>query len=299
MTCFVHAPDSPLAALTASLDRIARSRAPALVVGERGAGKKTLARHLHALGPWAARPFVVVSCGMPAHQLATELFGDGARAGRFVEASGGTLYLDDVTAAPLDLQIGLVRALQEKMVVPVGTSRPVPIDTRVVAGTSADVGIAVRRGILREDLFFRLDVIRLAVPPLRQRPMDIAPLARALAPNISDEAIAALLTHDWPGNVRELAEVVHGATPTVASITTRLPKAAVKPASVGSAPLDGFTMTLPEHGLDLKRTLETLEKDLIRAALLRAEGNRARAASLLGMNRTTLVEKLRRWPLSA
>jgi len=333
MTRLVHAPDSPLKSLLTSLDRVAKSRAPVLVVGESGTGKEGIVRLVHELAPWAAGPFVPVNCGaIPGNLLESELFGhvrgaftgaDRTRVGRFEAASGGTLFLDEIGEMPLELQVKLLRVLQERVFVPVGATQPKAADVRVVAATNVDVPTAVKEGRFREDLFFRLDVIRIEVPPLRERPMDIVPLARHFlaihaAPNqsrvegLSEQALGELERYPWPGNVRELENVIQGIL--VLKEHGRIDAEDVRHKLAGRLPMGagalaggagGITATtapgalrvpLPEHGIDLKDTLDRLEKDLIREALCRSNGNRARAASLLGLNRTTLVEKLRRWP---
>ncbi|MFO0750640.1 MAG: sigma 54-interacting transcriptional regulator [Myxococcota bacterium] len=341
MTRLVHAPDSPLKSIIASLERVARSRAPVLVVGESGTGKEGIVRLVHDLAPWAHGPFVPVNCGaIPGPLLESELFGhvrgaftgaDRTRIGRFEAAGGGTLFLDEIGEMPLELQVKLLRVLQERVYVPVGGSSPKTADVRVVAATNVDVPTAVKEGRFREDLFFRLDVIRIELPPLRHRPMDIVPLARHFlaihaVPNqsrVEDFTAAALdelKRYPWPGNVRELENVVQGilvlkehgqvdlddVRSKLGGRAATLGLTSVADAQVGAhahglgaasgAAPNGIRLALPEAGIDLKHTLDRLEKDLIREALCRSKGNRARAASLLGLNRTTLVEKLRRWP---
>ncbi|MCC6620537.1 MAG: sigma 54-interacting transcriptional regulator [Deltaproteobacteria bacterium] len=323
MTRLVHAPDSPLKSLLTSLDRVAKSRAPVLVVGESGTGKEGVVRLVHELAPWAAGPFVPVNCGaIPGNLLESELFGhvrgaftgaDRTRVGRFEAASGGTLFLDEIGEMPLELQVKLLRVLQERVFVPVGASQPKTADVRVVAATNVDVPAAGKEGRFREALFFRLDVIRIELPPLRERAMDIVPLARHFlalhaGPNQSrvdgftDAALAELERYPWPGNVRELENVIQGIL--VLKERGRIDADDVRQKLGGrigtenaaAATHGPVRVRLPEHGIDLKDTLDRLEKDLIREALCRSNGNRARAASLLGLNRTTLVEKLRRWP---
>ncbi|MBL8783509.1 MAG: sigma 54-interacting transcriptional regulator [Deltaproteobacteria bacterium] len=357
----VHAPSSPLCTVLASLDRVAKSRAPVLVTGESGTGKEGIVRMIHDLAPWASGPFVPVNCGaIPTTLLESELFGhvrgaftgaDRNRVGRFEAASGGTLFLDEIGETPLELQVKLLRVLQDRVFVPVGGSTPKSADVRVIAATNIDVTHAVREGRFREDLFFRLDVIRIELPPLRARPMDIEPLARHFiavhaGPNqskvddVTPEALAELRRHTWPGNVRELENVIQGilvlkeagaieasdirhklglrGRDTSRALELRGPAAShfdLGPiegdegpttgpsvrvqvaANPASTTLDSLRLALPAEGLALKDTLERLERELITEALTRAKGNRARAASLLGLNRTTLVEKLRRMPI--
>jgi DNA-binding NtrC family response regulator len=322
----VHAPDSPMAAILTSLDRIARSRAPVLITGESGTGKEGIARLVHARAPWAGGPLVPVNCGaIPANLLESELFGhvrgaftgaDRNRVGRFEAAHEGTLFLDEIGETPLDLQVKLLRVLQDGIYYPVGGAAAKRSTARIVAATNVDVARAVREGRFREDLFFRLDVVRLDLPALRDRPMDIEPLAlhfleKHRAANLSEVSgispggLAELRAHAWPGNVRELENVIQGIL--VLKETGRIeaddvqrklgvrreggPTAEQLGAAVGE---DLLRVRLPEGGITLRETLERLESDYIRAALTRTGGNRAHAANLLGLNRTTLVEKLKR-----
>jgi len=368
----IHCPTSPLRPILDSLQRVARSRAPVLVTGESGTGKEGIVRLIHKLAPWGKGPFVPVNCGaIPSSLLESELFGhvrgaftgaDRNRVGRFEAASGGTLFLDEIGETPPDFQVKLLRVLQERVFVPVGTSTPRPAEVRVVAATNIDVLEAVQTGRLREDLFFRLDVIRIELPALRDRLMDIPALARhfivahagsnmSRIDDITPDAIQELQCHHWPGNVRELENVIQsilvrkesgaierddvrfklgrrepikaaasqphsaylaGLEPVVSPLAdvagTQRVRAAetlrqlalVREDGCVAAPEPRRTLgdppLLPAEGMSLKETLERLERDYIRQALTRAKGNRAHAATLLGLNRTTLVEKLRRMP---
>ncbi len=338
----VHAANSPLAAVLEALPRVSQSRAPVLVTGESGTGKEGIARLVHELAPWSRGPFVPVNCGaIPTTLLESELFGhvrgaftgaDRNRVGRFEAASGGTLFLDEIGETPLELQVKLLRVLQDRVFVPVGGSTPKSADVRIVAATNVDVIDAVKRGRFREDLFFRLDVIRIELPALRDRPMDIPILAQHFialhaASNlsnvdaISDEAVDELTRHAWPGNVRELENVIQGilvlkesgrieaddvraklglrsgaslARGVAGSGALSASQAARYGGATSHAARSAPAVNLPAEGLSLKETLDRLERDYIQEALTRANGNRAQAASLLGLNRTTLVEKLRR-----
>jgi two-component system response regulator AtoC len=322
----IHAPDSPLKAILASIERIARSRAPVLVTGESGTGKEGIARLVHALAPWSAGPLVPVNCGaIPGTLLESELFGhvrgaftgaDRNRVGRFEAAHDGTLFLDEIGETPLELQVKLLRVLQDGTYYPVGGSTAKQSNARIVAATNVDVVKAVREGRFREDLYFRLDVVRIDLPPLRGRTMDIAPLARhflekhraanlSTVSDVSAEGLAELAGHTWPGNVRELENVIQGIlvlkeTGLIEAEDVRR-KLGVRradgpsPEQVGAAVgEDLLRVRLPEGGITLRETLDRLESDYIRAALTRTGGNRAHAANLLGLNRTTLVEKLKR-----
>jgi len=218
------------------LDRIqliAPSTANVLITGETGTGKELVARHLHALSPRAKNPFLAVNCGAFSETLVeSELFGHErgsftgasvARAGWFEAASGGTLFLDEIGDLPLPMQVKFLRVLQERQVVRIGSRTPVPVDVRVIAATNVNLEEAVAGGRFREDLYYRLQVATLEIPPLRDRRGDIYPLARHFLrmygerlrldePALSDEALDLLMKHhSWPGNIRELENVIHHA----------------------------------------------------------------------------------------
>jgi len=315
--------DSPLMRVLRSLPRVAQSKAPALVVGESGTGKEGIVRRIHDLAPWRGGPFVALNCGaIPTNLLESELFGhvrgaftgaDRTRMGRIEAADGGTLFLDEVGELPLELQVKLLRVLQEKVFVPVGGTQAKQVDFRVIAATNRDLVAEVEAGRFRDDLFYRLDVVRIELPPLRERLMDVAPLtehfiAKHREANASEvhgatgEALEELLRYAWPGNVRELENVVQSILVLREDgligrddVRWKLAQRAGVAATRESA--GGVSVALPEDGLVLKDTLDRVERDLIREALFRANGNRSRAASLLGLNRTTLVEKLKRRPV--
>ena len=318
----VCAPDSPLMRILRSLPRVAQSKAPALVIGESGTGKEGIVRRLHDLAPWRGGPFVALNCGaIPPNLLESELFGhvrgaftgaDRNRIGRIEAAAGGTLFLDEIGELPLELQVKLLRVLQEKVFVPVGGTQPKQVDFRVIAATNRDLVAEVEAGRFRDDLFYRLDVVRIELPPLRERLMDVAPLtehfvAKHREANASEvegasiEALEELGRYSWPGNVRELENVVQSVLVMredglISRDDVRW-KLAQRAGSMSARDPSGVTIALPEDGLVLKDTLDRVERDLIREALCRAGGNKSRAASLLGLNRTTLVEKLKRRPM--
>ena len=316
----VHAPDSPMVDLLASIERVAQTSASVLVVGESGVGKEGLVRGIHDLGEQAGGPFAAVNCGaIPENLLESELFGHtrgaftGAtrdHAGRIAAAAGGTLFLDEIGDMPLALQVKLLRVLQERVFEPLGSSQTRKADFRLVAATNQDIEAAVREGRFREDLFYRLDVVRLEVPPLRRRRMDVPPLAehflgiwreqhRSQVTGFAPAAMARLVAHDWPGNVRQLENLVQSLLVFKAEGEIDEPDVARRlgprpePGEAGTDPV----VELPPEGLDLRATVERLERELMRQALRRSANNKAAAATMLGLNRTTLVEKLKRNPV--
>ncbi|MEX1081958.1 MAG: sigma-54 dependent transcriptional regulator, partial [Halofilum sp. (in: g-proteobacteria)] len=209
--------------------RVARSQAPVVVTGESGVGKELVARMIHRQGPRADAPFVPVNCGaIPRELMESEFFGHargsftGAtseKEGLFAAAAGGTLFLDEVVELPLDMQVKLLRAIQEKQIRPVGKTRETPVDVRIVSATHGDLGAAVTERRFREDLYYRINVIALHVPPLRERRDDIEPLANAILERsaqgrrarLTPDALAALHEYPFPGNVRELENILEGA----------------------------------------------------------------------------------------
>ncbi|HXU83753.1 MAG TPA: sigma 54-interacting transcriptional regulator, partial [Polyangia bacterium] len=224
--------DPRSAALLRRIQQIAPSQATVLIAGETGTGKEIVARHVHELSPRAGQPFVAVNCGAFSDSLVeSELFGHergaftgatAARPGWFEAADGGTLFLDEIGDLSPLLQVKLLRVLQEREVVRLGSREAIPIDVRLVAATNVDLDQAVAAGRFREDLYYRLKVAVLPLPPLRERPGDLLPLARyflelyrqrlGAGPRaLSPEAVARLMAHSWPGNIRELENVIHSA----------------------------------------------------------------------------------------
>ena len=316
----VCAPDSPLQRVLRSLPRVAQSPAPALVIGESGTGKEGIVQRIHDLAPWRSGPFVPINCGaIPAALLESELFGhvrgaftgaDRPRLGRIEAAGNGTLLLDEVGELPLELQPKLLRVLQEREYTPVGSETPRKVECRIIAATNKDLVAEVEAGRFRNDLFFRLDVIRIELPPLRARMMDLPLLAAhflelhaeangSAVTGFTPEALEELTHFSWPGNVRELENIILGLLVLreegVIDRDEVRWKLSTRPG--WTAPRDSVSIALPEDGLILKETLDRVEHDLIREALCRSKGNRSQAASLLGLNRTTLVEKLKRRPV--
>jgi two-component system response regulator FlrC len=303
-------------------DDVAPTPTTVLLLGESGTGKEILARHLHARSLRADGPWVAVNCAaLPGELLESELFGHergaftGAaerRAGRFEQASGGTLLLDEVSELPLGLQAKLLRALQEREVDRVGGARPVPVDVRIVATTNRDLLAMVQSGHFRSDLYYRLNVYPIQLPPLRARPEDVLPLAERLLaeaaaeqgrqpPPLSREAQAALQAHPFPGNGRELRNLVERALvrcrqgdiePRHLGLGPPLLAAISSSQAAAALPVEG---QLPAH---LPIDLGQLEKLAIEEALRRVQGNRTHAARLLGIGLRTLRNKLRAWRLA-
>jgi two-component system response regulator HydG len=281
--------------------RVASADATVLLTGESGVGKEVIARFIHRASPRARAPFIPLNCAAsPGPLLASELFGHvkgafsgavHARNGHFKEAHTGTLFLDELGDMPLDLQPTLLRAIETRAFTPVGSDRLTHVDVRLLAATHHDLHDAVLHGRFRDDLYYRLNVIAIEIPPLRERPEDIAPLARALlqranAPDkrLSSAALRALLDHRWPGNVRELANAM-----TRAALMARgdviLPEH-LPPALRNPPP--------PPHDDDAIKTLAQAEVDMIKRALEQTSGNRTHAADLLGITRRGLIKKLKR-----
>jgi len=296
-------------------DRAAPARAPVLIQGESGTGKELVARRLHYLSERVAGPFVAVNCkAFSAGVLESELFGhekgaftgaQAARAGCFERADGGTLFLDEIGEVDLDFQGKLLRVLQEGEVLRVGGTAPRRVDARVVSATNRDLREEVRAGRFREDLYFRLNVIPVQVPPLRARREEIVPLARHFlarhaaeagrALTLGDEAVARLLAHDWPGNVRELENAIERAV-VLARTETIVPEDLLLEGGATGAPGAGGAGGDAGPGLTgtLQECLDRATADRIRAALKAADGRRADAALSLGIDRTTLYRLMKR-----
>ncbi len=292
--------------------QFAHSDAPVAVFGETGTGKEVVARVLHGNSTRSTKPFVAVNvAALPADLLESELFGHSkgaftgagnARRGLFEEADGGTLFLDEIGEMPLPLQAKLLRALQDGEVRRVGESQPFAVDLRIICATHCPLEVRVEAGLFREDLYFRLKVLTLSVPPLRERADDILPLAseflaeeRTLAKRFSEQAQRRLLIHPWPGNVRELQNAVkHGAAlargPEVQD--SDLPDEVMRPVSSGirRRPVEARSEAKLEKDL---RTLAEVEQEHILRVLEACHGSQSDAARVLGIARNTLWRKLR------
>jgi two-component system NtrC family response regulator len=285
----------------------AASDAPVLVTGETGTGKELIARALHRASHRVNGPFVAVNCAaIPADLIESELFGhrkgafSGATAdrnGHIREADGGVLFLDEIGDMPPAMQAKLLRVLQEGEVMPLGGSRTVKVDIRLVAATHRDLPEMVEHGEFRRDLFYRLNIIPIDVPPLRARVADIIPLAEyflgADGKSLAPDAIQRLITHAWPGNVRELKNVIERCNVLVRGGTIR--------AADVDALLDGASAgdAIGQDWLagDMPTAVARLEKAMIERALAQAHGNRAEAARQLGIHRPLLYRKMRDYGL--
>ena len=309
--------DDAMAAVVKLTQQIAGSEASVLITGESGTGKEVLARYLHARSPRAKKPFISVNCAaIPENLLESELFGHekgaftGAlarRIGKFEEANGGTLLLDEISEMDVRLQSKLLRALQERVIDRVGGSKPVPVDIRIVATSNRNLTDAVREGKFREDLLFRLNVVNLKIPPLRERPADIGELAhyfikKYAAANglpvrpLSAEARRALNLHRWPGNVRELENTLHRAVllssgPEIGIDGILTPDGARLGETRGAAAQAAVAAEqITRHMVG--RTVAEVERDLILETLKHCLGNRTHAANILGISIRTLRNKL-------
>ena len=308
-----------------TIGRVAGRDVSVLVTGESGTGKELVARAIHAASARASGPFVAVNtAAIPRELLESELFGHergaftgavAARVGRFREASGGTLFLDEIGDMSPDLQAKLLRVVQESEVVPVGGASAQPIDVRIVAATHRDLDESVAEGKFREDLLYRLRVVPLELPPLREREDDIRVLAEHFvarySPELADgrqvlgaETLATLSRYPWPGNVRELENAIKRAL-VLASSELLMPEDFAflgdRPVAAAAAPvssIDGWvegevTRALERgEGQVYRDVIERIERPLIEAALTRTDGNQIKAAALLGINRNTLRKKI-------
>ena len=291
------------------IEQVAGSRSTVMVYGKSGTGKELVAKAIHYNSPRSAKAFVAVNCAaIPAELLESELFGHekgaftgaiATKVGKFELATGGTLFLDEIGHMRLDLQAKILRALQEREIERVGGTRTIKIDVRVLAATNRDLKKAIEDGTFREDLYYRLNVVPITLPDLKDRQEDIPLLAnhfvQKFAPEsnpamreIAKEAMAILMSHTWPGNVRELENVIERAV-----TLGRGP--AVEPRDLPPH-LAGGTNPL-ERALTKEASLEDLEKDYIAMILRRTKGHQIRAASILGIDRRTLYRKIRRFGL--
>ncbi|MBS1813953.1 MAG: sigma-54-dependent Fis family transcriptional regulator [Acidobacteria bacterium] len=313
------------------LSKVAFSNHPVLILGESGTGKEVVARTIHAAGPSADKPFVPIDCGSLVPTLIeSELFGHvkGAFTGALQHKEGllswadsGTIFLDEIGELPLDLQARLLRALQEKEVRPIGSTQAVPIRARVLAATNRDLASMVEQGRFRKDLYFRLNVISLRVPPLRSRREDIPLLAahfltrlcheRGVDYNFSDEAIRVMTEYDWPGNVRELENAIEracalssGPVINMADLPTQLQEYRFQKGDVthidarGRDSISAGRPSGERTSLPRLITIAELEKEAILNAIRQLNGDKLMAARMLGIGKTTLYRKLKEYGIS-
>ncbi len=318
-------------------ERAAKSSIPILITGESGVGKEVIARAVHGSSDRAGKPFVAVNCGaIPENLVESILFGHekgsftGAsdkHLGKFQEANGGTLFLDEVGELPLDIQVKLLRALQESEIDPVGAKRSIKVDVRIVSATNRDLSQAVAEGRFREDLFYRLNVFPIEAPALRHRKEDVPALVDCFIRRFnveegksvvgaSAETLACLTAFDWPGNVRQLENAVYRAIvladapylqphdfPAISGVAAPIESAAPTPASLAPAlDLAAPPQDAPVRILDGRghlRTLEEIERDLIQLAIEVYAGHMSEVARRLGIGRSTLYRKVREQGLDA
>ncbi|HSB77637.1 MAG TPA: sigma-54 dependent transcriptional regulator, partial [Candidatus Methylomirabilis sp.] len=292
-----------------AVEDVARANTTVLLLGESGTGKEVFARYIHALSPRAGGPWIAVNCAaLPGELLESELFGHekgsftgavATKVGKFELATGGSLFLDEVGSMRLDLQAKILRALQEREIERVGGTRTIKIDVRVIAATNRELKKAVEEGTFREDLYYRLNVVPITLPDLKDRQEDIPLLANHFVQKfsqesnpsireISKEAMAILLSYSWPGNVRELENIIERAV-TLGRGPAIQPSDLPPHLAGGADPL--------ERALAKEATLEDLERDYIGVILRRTKGHQIRAASILGIDRRTLYRKIRRYNL--
>jgi transcriptional regulator with PAS, ATPase and Fis domain len=287
-----------------------------LITGESGTGKEVVAKAIHNLSPRKKMPWVAVNCGaIPANLLESELFGHmkgaftGAtqnRNGRFQIAGTGTLFLDEISDLSFDLQAKILRAIQNKVYEPVGSAHSIKLDARIIAATNQDLEQAVVDRKFREDLFYRLNVIPIYIPPLRSRKSDIPLLVKAFIDKfsethmkkivgVSEEAMRCLMQYQWPGNIRELENLIERV------VVLKREEGLIE---MKDLPIHHFkkirldryvaNVSLPDEGVDFNDAVNDFENELIIQALQKTDGNKNKAATLLNLNRTTLVEKLKR-----
>ncbi len=297
------------------VEKIADTDSTALITGESGTGKELIARAIHYRSRRSEKPFIAVNCAaIPEGLLESELFGHskgsftGAvtnHVGKFEQADHGTIFLDEIGDMSLKLQVKVLRTLQERVVQPVGSNKNREVDIRVVAATNQDLDLAVHENRFRQDLFYRLNVIPIHLPPLRERREDIPILiqhflrkygSESANTSLAPDAIERLTGYPWPGNVRELENMMQRLLILKAGRVigaSDLPLVEPRAAAADAAPAEEDAF--PKEGLDLKKEMERFEENLIQKALRRSDGNKNRAAQLLKLNRTTLIEKIKKF----
>jgi DNA-binding NtrC family response regulator len=304
----------PMMAVFSLIEKVADTDSTVLILGESGTGKELVARAIHYNSKRGSKPLITVNCGaIPETLLESELFGyvKGAftdayttREGKFDAANGGSIFLDEIGDMSLKLQVKILRVLQDKRFEPIGSTKSHEVDVRIIAATNQDLELLVKNGRFREDLYYRLNVIPIRIPPLRERKSDIPLLVHHFlerirteegrqVDGISDEAMKALIEYNWPGNVRELENLIERMS--IMKMGGKielsdLPEQIVKKCA---APSNAFAHTDGEV-ISLKDAVSEYEAGLIRQALEKSGGNKNKAAKLLCINRTTLIEKIKR-----
>lgn len=340
-SCQIIGQSKPIREVFELIEKAAPADSTVMIFGESGTGKELVARALHANSLRADKSFIAVNCAAIPHELLeSELFGyekgafTGAintRIGRMELASEGTIFLDEIGDMPLTLQVKLLRVLSEREIDRIGGSKAIHVNVRVVAATHRNLEEAVRNGKFREDLYYRLNIIPVFIPPLRERRSDIPLLvsyflgkfnraSHGVEKTINNEALALLMNYEWPGNIRELAnfiermvvlspgvvitprdlpEIVLGETPREKWTPLEEPELDESPAQALQKSLrKTYSMSLPDEGMNLKKAVEDFERGMILEALGKTDWVKNKAAGLLGLNRTTLVEKLKKMQIT-
>jgi two-component system response regulator PilR (NtrC family) len=304
--------------LKTTIRTVASTNSTVLVHGQSGTGKELVARAVHACSPRAAEPFVSVNCGaFPETLLESELFGyvkgafTGAtqnKRGLFEVSHGGTIFLDEIGEMTLAMQVKLLRVLQERLVRPVGGTGEIPVDVRVIAATNRDLESMVAEGAFREDLYYRLSVIPVVVPPLRERPEDVPLLAnhflkkyaRAANKNITHidaESLRALASYDWPGNVRQLENTIERAVALQSGDILHVEVPVERRVRAAAAVAGGASAGLPSDGLDMERYIADLERSLIQDALRQSGGVQTKAAEMLKLSYRSFRHLLKKYEM--
>jgi len=314
---FLIGDSRPMQQIARQIRLVAPRRSTVLITGETGTGKELVARSLHAASGRNRSPLVAVnSSALPEALLEAELFGHvkgaftgavGHRIGRFEEANHGTIFLDEIGDMPFSLQAKLLRVIQEREFQRLGSSETIRVDVRVIAATHTDLTDLIKQGKFREDLYYRLNVVPIVLPPLREHPADVPMLIRHFidkicreenlaGKQISPETLERLAGHDWPGNVRQLENAVAKAVVLSGERTVLLPGDFPLPPRRHSVPYQAGTQSMiavPDHGLDFERTVGSIELNILEQALRKTRGNKKLAAEMLGLKRTTLTAKLK------
>lgn len=309
-----------------SIRLLAQRRCTVLIQGETGTGKELVARALHLASPRARLPMIALNCSaLPEALLEAELFGHvrgaftgavSSRTGRFEQANHSTLFLDEIADLPFDVQTKLLRVLQEREFQKLGSCETIRVDVRIIAACNVDLGERARQGRFREDLFYRLNVVPIEIPALRQRVEDIPALVRHFIRKVvrdeglpmkqpSRDTLERLMRYSWPGNVRqlenaiEMAMILSGAREVLLPSDFRLPQESSPAALRSNVTMMSPGISVPDHGLDFERTVGQIERNILEQALRRTNGNKKQAAEMLGLKRTTLTAKLKSLELMA